>query len=106
MSPQSESPSVHPTSGEMNVTDSGCTEAAVKPARGGDGEGDALGVRVGDGAMGGGELVACGVVGAVEWLLQPASRSAATTTPSREATITTVKRGGVGPVSICGASTS
>ena len=83
------------------MTDSGRTEAAVKPASGGDGDGDALGV--GDGAVASGDAVACGVVGG---LLHPASSNAATTPPSREASITTVKRGISGHVSIRQASNS
>ena len=97
MLPQSESPRIQPTSAEMKVTDSGRTEAAVKSAPGGEGEGDGLGASVGAGVLADGEAVACAFVGATGRLLQPASSAAATTMPSLEAGFTTVERGMMGP---------
>jgi hypothetical protein len=95
--PHSERPKTHPTAGAMKVTDSGWTEAAVSPARGGVGVGvgDPVGVRVGDGdgTLVDGELVAFGVGDGVEGALHPASTTAAMTPPTRRVSIMKAERG-------------
>jgi hypothetical protein len=49
--PQSESPRTHPTLGEMNVTDSGCSAAEFSPTVDGVGDGVALRATVGVAAL-------------------------------------------------------
>jgi hypothetical protein len=79
--------------------------AAVRPARGGDGDDDALGSTVGDGAgVGNGALVAgavveCVVADGMTGVLQPASTKAATMPLTRRASIMKVERGFQVPVS-------
>jgi hypothetical protein len=72
--PHSDRPSTHPTSGELKVTDSGCSVTEVNPVV--DDVGDGTGLNEGVA-----ELVTTGLVAAggvvAGWLLHPASRKSA-----------------------------